>query len=184
MIEIKGLVKRFGKLEVLKELEASIQKNKITAIVGHNGSGKTTLIKCLLGLDKYDAGSISIDDYQLNGDWSYRNQIGYMPQVARFPDNLTASEVITMISDLRSGFCPCPLLLFFRTKEKTNTRTIPDKKHKKSLSSFFFTVPETPKKSFSYHLYYFYNRNWLNTFFGERIHPGFSRRNPSPPGHS
>jgi len=61
------------------------------------------LIKCLLGLDKYDSGDITIKDFKLNGDWSYRNQIGYMPQIARFPENLTASEVITMISDLRTG---------------------------------------------------------------------------------
>lgn len=102
MIDIRGLNKRFGGLEVLKELDAQIQENKITAIVGHNGSGKTTLIKCLLGLDKYDSGSIAIKDYELNGDWGYRSQIGYMPQIARFPENLTATEVITMISDLRA----------------------------------------------------------------------------------
>jgi Cu-processing system ATP-binding protein len=103
MISIQDLVKRFGRLEVLRELNANIQENKITAIVGHNGSGKTTLIKCLLGLDNYESGSISIKDFELNGDWNYRKQIGYMPQIARFPENLTASEVITMISDLRSG---------------------------------------------------------------------------------
>jgi len=103
MIEIKGLNKRFGRLEVLKDLDTQIQTNKITAIVGHNGSGKTTLIKCLLGLDKYDGGDITIKDFKLNGDWHYRSQIGYMPQIARFPENLTATEVITMISDLRAG---------------------------------------------------------------------------------
>lgn len=102
MIEIKGLTKHFGRLEVLKELDAQIYDRKITAIVGHNGSGKTTLIKCLLGLDRLNSGDISINDYKLNGDWNYRSQIGYMPQIARFPENLTASEVITMISDLRT----------------------------------------------------------------------------------
>ncbi|NQV41589.1 MAG: ABC transporter ATP-binding protein [Candidatus Marinimicrobia bacterium] len=103
MIDIKGLKKHFDRLGVLKELDAQIQENKITAIVGHNGSGKTTLIKCLLGLDKYDGGHITIKDYKLNGDWGYRSQIGYMPQIARFPENLTATEVIAMISDLRAG---------------------------------------------------------------------------------
>ncbi len=103
MINITGLKKRFGRLEVLRELDAQIQENKITAIVGHNGSGKTTLIKCLLGLDKYDGGDIFINNFKLDGDWGYRNQIGYMPQIARFPENLTASEIISMISDLRAG---------------------------------------------------------------------------------
>ncbi|NQV13874.1 ABC transporter ATP-binding protein [bacterium] len=103
MIEISGLAKRFGTHEVLKSLDASILANKITAIVGHNGSGKTTLIKCLLGLDQYEAGTIRINDYQLTADWNYRAQIGYMSQIARFPENLSAREVITMISDLRQG---------------------------------------------------------------------------------
>jgi Cu-processing system ATP-binding protein len=103
MIDIRGLHKRFGQLEVLQSLDAQIRQNKITAIVGHNGSGKTTLIKCILGLDKYDSGDIFIKDFKLNGDWNYRSQIGYMPQIARFPENLTATEAITMISDLRSG---------------------------------------------------------------------------------
>jgi len=121
MIEVKGLVKSFGRLEVLKELDAEIQKNKITAIVGHNGSGKTTLIKCLLGLDKYDRGSITIEDYLLNGDWDYRNQIGYMPQSARFPENLTAHELITMITDLRSSSTVGAeaLLEYFRLENET-----------------------------------------------------------------
>jgi Cu-processing system ATP-binding protein len=103
MIDIRGLHKRFGQLEVLQSLDAQIRQNTITAIVGHNGSGKTTLIKCILGLDKYDSGDIFIKDFKLNGDWNYRSQIGYMPQIARFPENLTATEAITMISDLRSG---------------------------------------------------------------------------------
>ena len=103
MIKINGLQKRFGRLEVLKELDAEIQENKITAIVGHNGSGKTTLIKCLLGLDKYDGGDITVKEFKLDGDWGYRSGIGYMPQTARFPENLTATEIISMISDLRTG---------------------------------------------------------------------------------
>ncbi len=120
MITINGLTKRFGRLEVLKELDAQIQDNKITAIVGHNGSGKTTLIKCLLGLDKYDGGHITIKDYELNGDWSYRSQIGYMPQVARFPENLTATEIITMISDLRAGSATHAenLITYFRLSDE------------------------------------------------------------------
>jgi len=101
MIKITGLCKRFGKLEVLETLDAKIQANKITAIVGHNGSGKTTLIKCLLGLDQYEAGQIWINDYQLDGDWNYRKRIGYMPQNARFPENLSAMELINMIVDIR-----------------------------------------------------------------------------------
>lgn len=101
MITIKNLTKKFGRLTVLKDLSTEIKDGQITAIIGHNGCGKTTLIKCLLGLDRSTAGSIAINGHVLNGDWAYRDQIGYMPQVTRFPDNLTAAEVFSMIRDLR-----------------------------------------------------------------------------------
>jgi len=101
MITIRRLVKQFGKLTVLRELDLEIERGKITAIIGHNGSGKTTLIKCILGLDKPTSGSITINNFELNGDCTYRSRIGYMPQLARFPENLTAREVFRMIRDLR-----------------------------------------------------------------------------------
>lgn len=103
MIQFKSIRKAFGKLEVLRSLDATVQDQKITAIVGHNASGKTTLIKCLLGLDRLDAGEIIIDDYNLDGDWHYREQIGYMPQIARFPENLSAKELLDMIIDVRGN---------------------------------------------------------------------------------
>jgi Cu-processing system ATP-binding protein len=103
MIEINALKKRFGPREVLRGLDARIESGRVTAIVGPNGAGKTTLIKCLLGLTRPDAGSIEIDGRRLNGDWTYRSKIGYMPQAARFPENLTAREVIRMHKDLRGN---------------------------------------------------------------------------------
>lgn len=101
MIKINKLNKSFGKLPVLKQLSIDIPGNFTTAVVGPNGSGKTTLIKILLGLTKADSGSVCINDFILNGDPSYRGQIGYMPQYARFPENLTVKEIFNMITDLR-----------------------------------------------------------------------------------
>lgn len=101
MITINNLHKRFGKLDVLKDIDLSIEPGKITAIVGPNGSGKTTLIKCILGLVKPDKGEIRVGDVTLNGHWMYRKEIGYMPQTARFPDNLTGKELLRLIRDLR-----------------------------------------------------------------------------------
>lgn len=103
MIEIAGLEKRFGPREVLKGIDTRIESGRVTAIVGPNGAGKTTLIKCLLGLTRPDAGTIEIDGHRLNGDWAYRSDIGYMPQAARFPENLSAREVIRMLKDLRGN---------------------------------------------------------------------------------
>ncbi len=103
MIQIDGLVKHFGKLEVLKELSLQVNREQVTAIVGHNGSGKTTLIKALLGLVKPGDGRIFLDGQKLNGDSSYRECIGYMPQMAHFPENLTGAELLTMLKDLRGN---------------------------------------------------------------------------------
>jgi Cu-processing system ATP-binding protein len=101
MIRIEGIRKRFGPLEVLKGVDLQIARGRVTAIVGPNGSGKTTLIKMVLGLVKPDAGRIVLDDHALNGDWRYRERIGYMPQIVRFPENLSGRELLAMITDLR-----------------------------------------------------------------------------------
>lgn len=102
MIEIKNLKKKFGKLEVLRGVSFNVEPGKITAIVGPNGSGKTTIIKSILGLVTPDAGQILIEKKNIIGEYLYRKQIGYMPQAASFPDNLSVSEVIKMICNLRN----------------------------------------------------------------------------------
>lgn len=101
MINIEHLKKSFGKLDVLKDISLTISPGRATAIVGPNGSGKTTLIKSVLGLVKPDSGRITVKDHMVNGDFNYRKDIGYMPQIASFPDNLTVREAIDMIVDLR-----------------------------------------------------------------------------------
>lgn len=102
MIKISNLFKRYGRLEVLRGIEAEIPRGKVTAIVGPNGSGKTTIIKIILGLVKADYGKIYINNKPINGSFVYRNFIGYMPQVASYPENLTVAEVLSMIKDLRN----------------------------------------------------------------------------------
>jgi Cu-processing system ATP-binding protein len=103
LIRLKDIRKRFGPLEVLRGVDLEIVPGRITTIVGPNGSGKTTLIKMLLGLVKPDSGQIVWDDHTLNGDWRYRSRVGYMPQIVRFPENLTGRELLEMITDLRGG---------------------------------------------------------------------------------
>lgn len=103
MIRLKEIEKKFGKFEVLKNLSFNIEPGKITALVGPNGSGKTTIIKTILGLVKLDNGDILINDKSILNDYHYRKYIGYMPQTASFPENLTVREVLKMISDLRNS---------------------------------------------------------------------------------
>lgn len=102
MITISNLIKSYNNLEVLKGINAEISKDKVTAVVGPNGSGKTTIIKIILGLVKSDFGYVSIDNEKINGDYHYKSNIGYMPQIASYPENLTVVEVINMIKDFRN----------------------------------------------------------------------------------
>ncbi|WP_299157984.1 ABC transporter ATP-binding protein [uncultured Tenacibaculum sp.] len=101
MIDIKNLHKTFGKVTVLKELNLEIQSKGIFAILGPNGSGKTTLIKSILGMVIPDKGIIKINDTDILKKHEYRNNINYLPQIANFPENLTVSELIQMIKDIR-----------------------------------------------------------------------------------
>jgi Cu-processing system ATP-binding protein len=102
MIELRHIVKKYGKLSVLDDLSYRVERGKITGVVGPNGSGKTTLIKCILGLIKPDQGEIIVGPYILNGNYSYKKMIGYMPQLARFPENLTVDETIALVKDIRA----------------------------------------------------------------------------------
>ena len=101
MIQIKSLAKSFGKLPVLKEITLQLEAGKIYAFLGPNGSGKTTLIKSILGLTLPDTGEIIIDNENIKNNWRYKSRIGYMPQIARFPENLTMMELFRMTKDIR-----------------------------------------------------------------------------------
>ena len=102
MIEIHGLTKRFGALEVLRGVDLRIARGRVTAIVGPNAAGKTTLIKTILGLTRPDAGRILIDGHDVVGDGdAYRARIGYMPQAPRLPEHLTGGEVLALLRHLR-----------------------------------------------------------------------------------
>jgi Cu-processing system ATP-binding protein len=101
MIVASGVTKRFGTLQVLKGIDLVLGRGRVTAILGPNAAGKTTFIKVLLGLTRPDAGTVLLDGGPLGDDPSYRAEIGYMPQLPPFPENLSAAKLIALLSDLR-----------------------------------------------------------------------------------
>ena len=103
MIEIKNMNKKFGKLDVLKSVSLSCKSGECIALIGPNGCGKTTLIKSILGMVLPDKGLIEFNGKSILGEYIYRENIGYMPQIGRYPDNMTIGQIIDMIKKIRNS---------------------------------------------------------------------------------
>jgi len=61
MIELRDVHKSFGKLEVLKGITASVGKSEVVCIIGPSGSGKSTILRCVNGLESYEAGDVWVE---------------------------------------------------------------------------------------------------------------------------
>ncbi len=101
MIKIEQLTKKFGKFTALDNINLEMSQGQAISLLGPNGSGKTTLIKSILGLVIPQKGTITINGHVVKSDWGYRSKIGYMPQIGRYPDNMSIEQVINLIKELR-----------------------------------------------------------------------------------
>lgn len=102
MINVKNIEKKFGKQHVLKNINLTFDKGECIALIGPNGCGKTTLIKSILGMVLPDSGSIEFNGKSVLGEHLYRENIGYMPQIGRYPDHMTIGQIIDMIKKIRN----------------------------------------------------------------------------------
>ena len=100
MIDIKGITKSFGSLQVLKGIDLHIDKGEVVSIVGPSGAGKTTLLQIMGTLDKPDSGSITIDGTDIRSLSGkeisrFRNShIGFVFQFHQLLPEFTALENI------------------------------------------------------------------------------------------
>ena len=100
MIDIKGITKSFGNLQVLKGIDLHINKGEVVSIVGPSGAGKTTLLQIIGTLDRPDEGTVVIDGMEISqlskkrlAD--FRNQhIGFVFQFHQLLPEFTALENI------------------------------------------------------------------------------------------
>jgi len=123
MISIEHLSKSFGKKSVLRDISLELNPGNISAILGPNGSGKTTLIKSILGMVIPEQEDISVQGELIKGKHLYRDNIDYLPQIARFPENLKVRELFRMIQDLRKRKAqPEPLIQRFELEPFLDTR--------------------------------------------------------------
>lgn len=106
MISIHNLSKCFGAFRALDDVSMELTLGNAYALIGPNGSGKTTLIKSILGMVVPSAGNIAVDGIDIAKSWHYRQKVGYMPQIGRYPENMKIRQVISMIKDVRGGNAP------------------------------------------------------------------------------
>lgn len=106
MIQISALTKSFKRLAVLRSVDLTFPDGSVTAVIGPNGSGKTTLMKCMLGLVRPDAGQIVINGVQAIDNAEARRALGYMSQIAQYPDNLAPVDIFAMIERVRGAGSP------------------------------------------------------------------------------
>ena len=106
MIIIEHISKRFNKLQVLNNINLSCNKGECIALIGPNGCGKTTLIKCILGMVIPNEGSIKCNGERISNSFLYRKNIGYMPQIGRYPENMTIGQIFEMIKEIRQSTEP------------------------------------------------------------------------------
>lgn len=111
MIQLQGITKRFGNLQVLRGINLEIKAGEVISIVGPSGAGKTTLLQIMGTLDRPDSGSVVIDGTEVNSLKerelaAFRNRhIGFVFQFHQLLPEFTAVENV-MIPAFIAGVSP------------------------------------------------------------------------------
>ena len=107
VIEISHLEKRFGEVEVLKDISLSVNKGEVISVIGSSGSGKSTMLRCINLLEKPSGGKICFhgrDIMEKGLDISeYRAKVGMVFQQFNLFENMTALQncVVGQVKVLR-----------------------------------------------------------------------------------
>jgi len=101
MIAANNITKKFGKVYALDNVSVTCNSGECIALIGPNASGKTTFIKSVLGMVVPDSGTISFNNIPIANQWAYRDRIGYMPQIGRYPENMTIAQVFKLMKAIR-----------------------------------------------------------------------------------
>jgi phosphonate transport system ATP-binding protein len=98
MIEVANLTKEFGSLTVLRGLSFRVDRGEFVVVLGPSGAGKSTLLRCLNGLLKPTAGTVTIDGLRLDGTsvGAVRKRVGFIFQGVNVHGNLTVLRNVLM----------------------------------------------------------------------------------------
>lgn len=101
-VEVDGVVKSFGRLRALDGVRLRVRQGEVFGLLGPNGSGKTTLIRCLLGLVRPDAGTVTVLGRRMP-DLGVLSRVGYMTQAAALYPDLSVLENLQFFAAINGG---------------------------------------------------------------------------------
>jgi ABC-2 type transport system ATP-binding protein len=102
MIQVKNLIKRYGKITALNNVTVTFQDNQVVAIMGENGAGKSTLLKIIAGILPFDTGEVTVDSFSIvTQSLQARERLGYLPEMPELYDRITGREFLFYIASLR-----------------------------------------------------------------------------------
>ena len=102
VLECTGVSKKYGKKEVLKNINLQLERGKIIGLLGPNGSGKTTLIKIINGLLTTDEGDIKVSGEQIGIE--SKKIISYLPDRTYLADWMKVKDIVGMFDDFYKDF--------------------------------------------------------------------------------
>jgi lipopolysaccharide export system ATP-binding protein len=104
ILKVSGLQKRFGRKEVVRGVDFSMQNGEVAGLLGPNGAGKTTIFYMIVGFYKPNRGTVSMDDVDITANPMYKRAqqgIAYLPQEASIFRKLTVEQNIKAILESR-----------------------------------------------------------------------------------
>jgi len=102
MVEVSGLVKRYGAFEAVRGVSFTVGSGKVFGLLGPNGAGKTTIMKVLTGYHRPSAGSAALDGRDVVDDaLSAKSRVGYLPEGVPLYLDMTVAEYLSFAADAR-----------------------------------------------------------------------------------
>lgn len=101
VIEVRGVVKKWGNNTVLKSVDLAVESSEIVGIIGHNGSGKTVLMKCICGFITPDSGEITVSGKRIGKDIDIPKNIGLIIETPGFLPNFSGFSNLWQLAKIR-----------------------------------------------------------------------------------
>jgi ABC-2 type transport system ATP-binding protein len=119
-VHVRGLRKRFGQLAALDGVDLVVAPGQVYGLLGPNGAGKTTLIRCLVGLLRWDEGTVEILGRPMP-DESVLGEVGYMTQAAALYGDITAEDNLRFFAAIHGTGDVDEALRFVRLEDRRHS---------------------------------------------------------------